>query len=231
MHATPLLVFPFLVHKMQVKRTFAAPAPKRPAQTQMTQQPYKKPRVTIASQIGAVATAMVPEKKNLDVFSSATSAAATTWSLPVLIDGIPQGASAVTRIGRRVVLQSIFVRWNIQLGAAAQTARWVMIYDHAPNGVLPAVLDIFASNTQQGMMNLNNNDRFMVLHDEVLNGFVAAGTIAGKFYYKKQPLQQQYLDTATGTIADITTGAVYLMVCGLTTTTLNFTSRVRYTDL
>jgi len=202
--------------------------------TTTTERPFKRPRqASFARQIGAVASDSAPEKKNIDISTAITAAGATQWTLPTLINGIAQGATANNRVGRRLVIKSVLVRFALQPGAAALTVRWMLIYDHAPNGALPAITDILTIDAFTAPMNLINNDRFMVIHDEVLNGMVAATQIGGKFYRRFTPgMQNQWTNAATGTIADITTGAFYVLACSqVGSAVMTFTSRIRFTDL
>lgn len=197
--------------------------------TTVEQRPFKRPRQqSFAKQIGAVASDTAPEKKNVDGAGTLTGAAAGTWSPVTLVNGIAQGATANTRIGRRVTIKSMLVRWHsISVGVV----RWMVVYDHAPNGALPAITDILTTDSFNGPMNLINNDRFMVLHDEVVN-FTNGTSAAGKWNYKRQPLQMQYTNAATGVIADITTGAIYMMAVHNTgTVAVVFSVRTRFTDL
>lgn len=209
---------------------------KRPQQQVVTttvERPFKQPRPSFARQIGAVASSTAPEKKNFDLAGTLTGAGAGQWSPVTLINGIAQGNTANTRIGRRLTLTSMTVRWTTT-GAFSGTGRWMIIYDHAPNGALPLITDILTVDTVNGFMNLINNDRFMVIHDEYINNFNTAGaaTMCGKWNYNRQPLQNQWTNAATGTIADITTGAVYILACSPNVITgVVFGSRIRFTDM
>lgn len=188
---------------------------------------------SFARQIGAVASPSAPEKKNIDTNNTLVGGATSTWSQVFLINPIPQGASSNQRIGRRCTLTSMLIRWNLS-GASAGLARLLVIYDHAPNGALPLITDILTLNLFNAPMNLINNDRFMVLHDEIAisPNAAAANTMAGKWNYKRQPLQNQWTNAATGTIADITTGAVYFIACAPGVIVgVDFVARVRFTDL
>lgn len=197
--------------------------------TTVEQRPFKRPRQqSFAKQIGAVAFTGAPEKKNVDGAGTLSGAGAGQWSPVTLVNGIAQGATANTRIGRRVTLTSMLVRWS--LASNVPQVRFLVIYDHAPNGALPAIADILTSDNYLAPMNLINNDRFMVLHDENINQMGGAG-MAGKWVYKRQPLQMQYTNAATGVIADITTGAIYLLAANIGTASMVFSVRTRFTDL
>lgn len=196
------------------------------------ERPLKRSR-SFANQIGAVASVSAPEKKNVDGGGpgTLTGAAANTWSAVTLVNGITQGATANTRVGRRVTLISFLMRWAVSNTNAP--TRIMIVYDHAPNGALPAITDILTFDGFTAVNNLINNDRFIVLHDEIVNLLQSSTIFGGKTFIKRQPLQMQYTNAATGTIADITTGAVYIMACSISGVAANvqYTFRTRFTDL
>jgi len=190
--------------------------------------PRRQP--SFATQIGAVASKTAPEEKSLDQAFALTPTAAFQFSALQLLNPIPQGVSTAQRIGRRVVITKIVIRWRL----VDAYSRFMVVYDHAPNGSLPLITDILNINDVNGVNNLANNDRFMILHDEYIcstNTNAVGGTMAGKWIYKRQPLINQWATVATGTIADITTGAIYAIHAGPSTgAVLTCYARVRYTD-
>jgi len=196
------------------------------------ERPLKRSR-SFANQIGAVASVSAPEKKNVDGGGpgTLTGGAANTWSAVTLVNGITQGATANTRVGRRVTLISFLMRWAVS--NTNSPTRIMIVYDHAPNGALPAITDILTFDGFTAVNNLINNDRFIVLHDEIVNLQSPSTIVGGKTFIKRQPLQMQYTNAATGTIADITTGAVYIMACSISGVAANvqYTFRTRFTDL
>lgn len=196
-----------------------------------------RPQPSFARQIGAVAAPSAPERKNIDVTTTITGGAAGIWSAVTLLNQIAQGATANQRIGRRVVLKSLLLRYNLAPSSTNNYGRVLVVYDHAPNGALPVITDILTVDQINGPNNLINNDRFMVLHDEYLcNPASINARICGKWYLKLGPggvgLQNQWTNATTGTIADITTGAIYIMTCDPSSTnSLAFTARIRFTDM
>lgn len=198
--------------------------------------PVKRRRTTskksFADTMGAVASSNAPEQKNYDLSVAVPAiAAAYQFSTVQLITGMAQGVGTGQRVGRRVVLTKMIIRWR-QIGPQG---RFCVIYDQQPNGVLPAITDIFDINDQNGLNNLNNSDRFMVLHDEYIIAQsiydTTTGVTAGKWVYKREPLQQVWSGT-TGTIADLSTGAIYVVWAGAAIVAGSFTyrSRVRFSD-
>lgn len=193
------------------------------------ERPFKRPRTSFATQIGATGS-FAPEKKNVDGTPSLTSVG-TAWSALSLINSIAQGAGGTQRIARKVNMVSLLVRASLTT-AATGNLRWMVVYDHAPQGALPAITDILVVDSINSPQNLNNNDRFMIIHDELINSN-SGGTVihVSKFFRKFNPgLQSVWTNAATGTIADVTTGAVYVCAVGTAAVTLNAYTRIRFTD-
>lgn len=211
--------------------------PKKTKKRQQTQvvvaRPFKRPR-TFAQQIGAAAGPMTPELKDITSAFTLTTGAGPVWSSIQLINPIAQGSTASQRIGRKLVLKSIFLRFAANPGTSAIGCRWLVIYDHAPNGALPVITDILSADSINAHQNLTNSDRFMVIHDDYINTPVAATSFAGKWYRKftDQGLQSQWTTATTGTIADVVTGAIYVAYVSLAAAgTFAATARVRFTDM
>lgn len=213
--------------------------------------PKKRPKTAFQQmeiQTGALARYNQIEHKAVTLNSVLTLPSGdTTWSVVQLVNGITQGVQSTQRIGRKVVLTSIQVRWLYEAALAATTEfwapwRWCLVYDSSPDGVLPSPALIFDDNSFLGNVNLNSSERFLILHDEIigkpvdnLRVSVTNGNsgYAGKFYKKLN--YQQHFSATLGTIADIQKGAIYIMFCNSaaatgTTWSFYFNSRVRFTD-
>lgn len=138
----------------------------------------------------------------------------------LLINGIVQGlAPNNARRGRKLLMKSILVRYFFNAagagtGALTGRVRWVIVYDKAPNFNLCSIANIFNTDNFLSPLNLDFTDRFVIIHDETTDEIFATGTggrqtAAGKFY-KKINLVEQFDQGTLGTIADITTGAMYI---------------------
>lgn len=206
-------------------------------------------QVRIARALGAQASRYpVIESKQSDTIVGLNIATGTaTWSALTLLNSIVQGAAVNQRIGRRLTMTALSLRW-IWAPVAASTStsdiRILVIYDKSPEGALPAITDILGNDTFTSTMNLDNSDRFMVLIDDIpmstqgrdtASGTNGSSTIAGK-YHRKFNLQNQWTAATTGVIGEITTGAIYIMWCTTVFSTatggstLTAVSRIRYTD-
>lgn len=224
---------------------------KRRADGSISQRPKKKKKTVEtgmrrqARNLGALAISK-PEVKNSDVSSGTlTLNLADSFSLlgPLLINGIAGGTTRTARLGGSLSMTKIQLRLTCYAASLFPDLRVVIVYDHQPQGALPAVTDIFSADSFNAFMNISNSDRFLVLADEFLktkNGYdptSSTNSVAMSMFRKlpKPGLISKYLNSNTGTIADITSGAVYvLLACAATSVnpslSIRFNSRVRFTD-
>lgn len=200
------------------------------------------------------------ERKWVD--TGAVQSAFTSAGVFTLLNGLTRGTDSYQRVARRVKLVRVNVRGHVafnQLGAApgADYLRAFLVYDRESNGATPAFSDILQDTNNAGAtstsaysnININNADRFAILK-EWLWGLTAASNSAGAAtgvetiptfseipfkYSKKLDLDTRYNSGNAGTSADITTGALYLVTCGIQTAAnaqyaLNIDCRVRFVD-
>jgi len=192
----------------------------------------KKRRISMAQQIGAVAKiGVTPEWKDYTTTTTIVGAGVGTWSPLTFISQITQSVGAGGRIGRKCTLKSLLGRFSVNVTSSA--LRLLVVYDHSPNGVLPAITDIITTNDVNGVNNLNNSDRFLILKDFYPYSMVPLNVAIAESFFKSMGagLQQVWSGTG-GTIADITTGAIYIAGCAAASAaTATVTTRVRYTDV
>lgn len=174
---------------------------------------------------------------------------------------IPQlGTDYTARIGRKTHVKSVYIRGfiatepSLQVPAApistvTQQARFILFVDSQPNGAEPAVTDLLNTATPASQLNLNNRDRFRIIKDKVYTfGPIKVIDTATQAYawstgmqsagfkcYKKLNLETIFNGTNGGTIADITSGALYMFWIGSAaagTGDVNaiVSSRVRFID-
>lgn len=179
---------------------------------------------------------------------------------------VAPGSASYNRIGRKLSLKSVRLYGLIKATIAEQATtadlhgllvRLTVVWDKQPSGVLPVFSDIFGQTLQDGTeqssfldkLRYDNTDRFQVLRDVVhdfdptlYNG--GAGTANGQlpvtFYDEYIPLKGKESvfsgQSGTATIADISSGALYLVVrssnniSGVAEAQLDGTARLRYTD-
>lgn len=196
------------------------------------------------------------EKKLYDV-APGTVAVSTTGSFTLLC--VPQlGTDMMARIGRKIVMKSVYIRGRINTDGAdnlnltqvsCQHVRMVIFVDFQPNGNAPATTDLLTTASPAAHLNINNRDRFKVLVDKewVLDPWVYTTTatqaiITGanqvKLIRKYKKLNQEVIFNGVngGTISDIVTGALYVFFIGDkalgtgTDAAATVSTRVRFVD-
>lgn len=194
---------------------------------------------------GFVSPSTSGEMKFTDVTLSngTTALAARTWTTPgptFLLNGLVPDSTATGRIGRKVVMKSLFLRMFCQFAATTTGfgyLRYLVIYDRQSNATAPAVTDILLADDVLSPMNLSNKDRFKVLASGSFDPISAQanGCCKEVEIYKNLDLPVQFNAGVAGTIGDIQTGAVYILFAqsGQLATAapqFNFRSRIRYSD-
>lgn len=158
---------------------------------------------------------------------------------PSLLNGLVPGSAATQRIGRKVVMKSIYIRWVAEVEpttVAGANIRWIVFYDKQANATAATPDSVLESDAFTSPNDLSNRDRFVVIWDKVTNSVSQEGNIsdAGK-EYKSISLETCFNSGTAGTISDITSGSLYIMAAqsGSATTLgpqFKATVRVRYTD-
>lgn len=194
-------------------------------------------------------------------------ATSTTNASSFILNLIPPGTGSFNRVGRKAYLQSVRIKGHLVyfyaplavtnnvLGSAL---RMVLVWDKQPSGVLPTWDTIFGNTDQAGaetstvlsVPRYDNMDRFKVLKDCVYPAKVrttvaggSANLVSEKIpideYIKLSQLETVYSgQSATQTIADISSGALYVYFRALDNTASFNTwdvaqttwARLRYTD-
>lgn len=179
------------------------------------------------------------------VYTVNSSASITLLNLCAL------GSDMTNRIGRKYINKSIYVRGycsTIPAAAANKTntqcigqlARCILFVDYQPNGASPNSTDVLKEANSGSQLNLNNRDRFRILWDKTyaLGPYVVDTTatqsimgtcqqVAVVKKFKKINVETIYNSTNAGTIADINSGAIYMMWIGnVSGSTLSSAARV-----
>lgn len=158
------------------------------------------------------------EWKYIDVGFAATAVTGTL----VLLNGCAPGDGASSRDGRQITIQSIQMKFRIECDAtgsganASTTGRFLVFVDKQSNGAAPNVgdvLDTSSTGFADALRNLNNRKRFKILMDRRYTvSIYSPGGIVDDFYIKRNGLAETVFNAGTaGTIADITSGSVYVM--------------------
>lgn len=191
---------------------------RKPYQFSLSNPPFKKTPV---------------EKKNVDFPGSIGNQGSSVWSELDCINSLPQGTSGGERIGRKIQLRSMLIRWNASTSATNASIRILIVYDKQGEGLTaPPITSVLATNNFNSPMAMGTSDRFVVLADQISNA-PGQNVLRADSFYRKINLPMQFLN-AGGAIADISSGAIYIMSCvlnGPTGAGIGYYSRIRYTDV
>jgi len=150
--------------------------------------------------------------RSLAVVPPLASAASCT---PFLLNGVSQGVTPTTRVGRRILMKSLYIRWFLQLAATTTggtPVRMLVVYDKQTNGAAPSVTDIVLTDEITSPMNLSNSKRFQVLCDQTWSCVGTGGPqsiVLNK--YMKLDKTVEFNTGNAGTVADITSGSIYVL--------------------
>lgn len=162
------------------------------------------------------------------------------------------------RIGRKTVTKSIFIRGKVYIRVAlgtnwppsntwieASSNRIMLVIDWQPNHAPFTITDLLQTSATESQLNANNRRRFTIIKDELIdldilhnNQMTTANRCIQSFkWYERVNIETIYNNNNTGTIADIDSGAIYLVCIGTTmyqsinpNIILNISSRIRYDD-
>lgn len=149
-----------------------------------------------------------------------------TTGTVTLMNGVAQGTDFTNRIGRKYTNTSIQLEGSIQpldTTTGPTKCRVMVIYDKQPNGSLPAITDVLTASTSNAFMNLNNRDRFIVIHQEnvtiggvsnvATQSFAQAPSVYNVSVFKK--IKMETINDGTGAgIGDIQSGSIFLLTIG-----------------
>jgi len=221
---------------------------------------YNQPSVS-ASLAAVMRSKAKLEVKGVDgafTASTVTNTTGNTNDIQVL-NLIAPGSGSFNRIGRKVNLKSVRLTGTASVAFPAVTTanagdllRMVVVWDKQPTGVLPNFDVIFGTTDQAGtetavssLSNLryDNMERFQVVRDKIIpfnsNGAsTSITTIVAAFdeYIKLNHTCTYSGQSATCTIADISSGALYLIFrtvytdLSVTVSTTAGQYRLRYID-
>lgn len=208
------------------------------------------------------------ELKGMDTALTQTPILSTTNTNGgiVVMNLVVPGNGSWNRIGRKIRMRSLRIVGTVDAQCTYQTVattmhggtvRMIVVYDKQPSGVLPTFDSIFGLTAADGTESTNylsplrydNTDRFVVLKDTKWNcnpeGMVATGGVIISPQYKideyiRLPnLETVYSgQTSPQTIADISSGALYVIFRADENTSGIFTAvvpsvsfgRLRYVD-
>lgn len=154
------------------------------------------------------------ELKNIDVVTSSLIPLAGT-GVVTLLNGVAQGTTATTRLGRRIVMRSLLVKFEISMAATSTGAspiRILIVYDAQTNATAPVATDVLTLDQLNSPMNLSNSRRFKTLCDIEIPCIGTGGPQASLVTrYVKLNMNTEFNTGSAGTVGDIQSGSVYML--------------------
>jgi len=213
---------------------------------------YKKNQQTLKRK-GFLNKGIQPEKKVWDTANYGQAVDSAGFFKCVCEPAV--GGTIDARIGSKVTVKSIQSKVWVDLGstqvinAAYYTVQVIYFIDKQPNGALPSITDVLEyqlnTNSSDAMkralspLRLSNASRFQVLHDKVYELDAGHGYAQHDQMFKKVSFNITWTNNTTGTVSNISTNAINLLVIsgnwsgGLGTDSPIFShyTRVRYLDV
>lgn len=208
---------------------------------------YNRTRVLVAKRTIPVALlrsggrmpASSTEFKNIDVNGSTAIVAGSANAVVTLLNGVAQGTTATTRLGRRITMRSLLVKADFNVGpttTGASPIRVLIVYDCQTNATAPTATDVCVVDQLNSPMNLSNSRRFKTLVDEMIPCVGTAGPQSFAWNrYVKLNNAVEFNTGSAGTVGDIQTGSIYMLVWTNGTFTVaaptaSIFTRVRFSD-
>jgi len=177
------------------------------------------------------------EFKSVDVTADL---ACDSGSQVLLLNGIARGDEINERVGREVTLRSIQFNFTPHVTVATgtdQQQRVLLVYDRQTNATALTAAQVLLTADTVAPRNLENRKRFKILFDRTfaLNASGEPGSAVTRRFYRKLRHPVSFNAGDAGTVADIVTGSLYLVVVGsnapgVTAGSVIFATRIRYTD-
>lgn len=168
------------------------------------------------------------------------SPSVTTSGSLTLLNGLAKGDTLSTRTGRSVLFKSLQISIQAVINGSATTSRCraIVFIDKQVNATTPTIAELLDTSTASALMamrNLNWRKRFVILKDKsfVLDSDQHPEIIINKFLYKKMGMHTIYDDSDAGTVADISSNALYIMLVSdeaVNAPGITVQARVRYLD-
>lgn len=137
------------------------------------------------------------------------------------LNAVAQGISDFQRLGKKLTNYALTYHLDLNNNTAAVNNFYAiyLIWDKAPNKVLPIVADVLEVVDYRAMIKTENQERFTVLrsHKGVLTGYGGSGsalTINGMIKFPTNSFSEWTSADTTGVIADAISGSIYLVAIG-----------------
>lgn len=159
----------------------------------------------------------VKQEAEVRYFDQLQIASVSTTGNVVLLNGLTQGDQGFQREGDWVTNKKLKVKGNMVAGDTTQIMRVMIIADWQSNGVAPTIAQILdisiITPPTLAYRNMEYVERFTVLHDEFYSLVTGADTQQRLFSINLNlNIKTNYSLGTAGTIADISRGAIFLIL-------------------
>lgn len=196
----------------------------QPVAVQGFKMPKQRKAQPLAAKVRKLEKQVLLNADEWKVIDSVGSTTASTTATFALLNGLAPGDGFNTRDGREVSIQSIQMKFRAEVDPSAAATngtspvRFIIFIDKQANAAAPTIgdlLDVSVAGAVDALRNLNNRKRFKILMDRrAYVSLLSPGGWTDDFYLKRTDLVKTiYNAGVAGTIADITSGSVYLMFC------------------
>lgn len=173
-----------------------------------------------AQRIGAVPKKVLTENFN---YVTTWNTTANQWNY-LLVNGLTQGTSGSQRVGRQIFMTTMQFYY-----ATGGTTRFLIVYDKQCNGSALTATDLFQDSTDQfSPYNFSNRERFCYLYDTLYDTTPELSPVNRQLHFPIKKYTTYNVGNA-GTIADIATGSLYLVIY-TTLTTVNMSLNLYYEE-
>ena len=194
---------------------------------------------------GPAPAARIPEHIEFKALDIALTGTFSTTAAMACLNAPAPGTAMNQRIGREIMIRSIEVRLTATSDANAAGVvggiwnRCIIFYDRQTNTAAPAVTDLLTAADCWAPRNLDNRHRFTILHD---SRFFLSPVTPGidvmhrdLSWYRRMRHPTTYNAVGGGTVADITSGGLFILLLGTEAVgsnppIANGYARIRYTD-
>lgn len=177
------------------------------------------------------------EFKSVDTQGTTATDANTSVTL---LNGMTSGSGINQHVGREIMMKSVefrYMTYATPVTGVDQYHRVILVYDRQTNGAAPAATDVLVSATAISPRNLENRHRFKILYDRTIevNNVGEPGSTKARKFYRRLAHPVTFNAGVAGTVADITTGSLYMITigteaAGATAGSTSVYCRVRYQD-
>lgn len=182
--------------------------------------------------VGLLKSLINTEPKFLD--TTFTSTVLGTTVLYSRLTAIGQGLTDSSRIGNKILLKDVFIRYTIVMNSAAATTmyRAILFVDKETDGASPTSPSPLALNSTESPIDMDESKRFVIIRDQYIPLSINGDRVCGEKIYSELNFHCEFDGTGNG-IGDAKENQIWLAFLSSDNTnqsTVNAYSRIKYYD-